>query len=73
MIKTASDVLNGVKFNLNERINVSPAKHFTVVDANLSINPVSGDVNVYLTIDYVNGEHSGTDIIHARQLKEFLK
>jgi hypothetical protein len=70
---TANDVRNGVKFKLHERVNVSTHKHFTVVDASLSVNPVSGDVNVSLTIDYVNGEHTGTDIINANQLKEFLK
>lgn len=70
---TANDVLNGVKFKLHERVNVSTHKHFTVVDASLSVNPVSGDVNVSLTIDYVNGQHTGTDIINASQLKGFLK
>jgi hypothetical protein len=70
---SAKDVLNGVKFNLHQKIEVTPSKSFTVVDAALSVNPVSGDVNVSLTVDYVNGEHTGTDVINASQLKEFLK
>lgn len=70
---SANDVLNGVKFKLNEKVTVSPTKHFTVVDAAFSVNPVSGDVNVYLTVDYVYGNSTGTDIINASQLKGFLK
>jgi len=69
----AKDVLNGLSFKLNEQINVSPEKHFTVVDVSLSVNPVSGDVNVNLTVNYVFGDKSGTDVINSRQLKEFLK
>lgn len=70
---SANSVLNGVQFNLNQKIEVTPTKHFTVVDASISVNPVSGDVNVSLTIQYVDGNHSGIDIINAAQLKEFLK
>lgn len=69
----ANDVLNGQPFKLNQQINVSPEKHFTVVDVALSVNPVSGDVNVNLTVNYVYGDKTGTDVINARQLKEFLK
>jgi hypothetical protein len=70
---SANNVLNGTKFKFHEKIEVTPTKHFTVVDAAIAINPVSGDVNVTLTIDYVNGNHSGIDVINASQLKEFLK
>jgi len=63
----------GVRFKLHQKIEVTPSKSFTVVDTAISVNPVSGDVNVSLTIDYVNGEHTGTDVINASQLKEFLK
>lgn len=70
---SAKDVLNGVKFALNEKVTVSPTKNFTVVDAAFSVNPVSGDVNVSLTVDYVYGDSTGTDVINASQLKEFLK
>lgn len=69
----AKDVLYGLSFKLNEQINVSPEKYFTVVDVGLSVNPVSGDVNVNLTVNYVYGDKTGTDVINARQLKEFLK
>lgn len=70
---SAKDVLNGVIFKLHQKIEVTPSKNFTVVDTAISVNPVSGDVNVLLSIDYVNGEHTGTDVIKASQLKEFLK
>lgn len=69
----ANDVLNGHPLKLKQQVNVSPDKHFTVVDIELSVSPVSGDVSVYLTIDYVFGDKTGTDVIDSRQLKGFLK
>jgi len=70
---SAKDVLNGTKFKLHQQVEVAPDKKFTVVDVSISVNPVSGEVNIQLTVDYVFGDKTGTDVVKSTQLKEFLK
>lgn len=65
-------VLNGHSLKVNDCVQVSATKRFTIVDTEIRYNPVSSDFEVIFVVNYVNGNDVGTDRVTSLQLKNLL-
>lgn len=66
-------VLNGHSLKVNDSVQISSTKYFTIIDAELRYNPVSQDFDVIFVVNYVNGDDIGTDRVSIHNLRHLLE